>query len=131
MENSSEQKWYQKPNGTIILLVLFFPIGLYQMWKNELWTKQTRWIITAVLAVVVLANAGKNKPQTSYSGSSSTSASNLSAPDICDCVTNAQLINTNNFNSELQRDCENYSQSISKSERTQRVQEAMNRGCLR
>jgi hypothetical protein len=30
------------------------------MWKNELWTKKTRWIVTGVLALFVIANAGKN-----------------------------------------------------------------------
>ncbi len=61
MENQTELKWYQKPNGVIILLIFFFPVGLYLMWKNELWTKQTRWIVTGVLALVVIANAGKNE----------------------------------------------------------------------
>jgi hypothetical protein len=61
MENQKELKWYQKPTGVIILLIFFFPVGLYLMWKNELWTKQTRWIVTAVLALVVIANAGNNK----------------------------------------------------------------------
>ena len=60
MENQTNLKWYQKPSGTIILLILFFPVGLYLMWKNELWTKKTRWIVTGVLALFVIANAGKN-----------------------------------------------------------------------
>ena len=61
MENQTEIKWYQKPNGVIILLIFFFPVGLYQMWKNKLWTKQTRLIVTAIFAVLIVANAGKSK----------------------------------------------------------------------
>lgn len=61
MENQTELKWYQKPAGVIILLIFFFPVGLYLMWKNELWTKQTRWIVTGVLALIVIANAGNDK----------------------------------------------------------------------
>lgn len=60
MENQTELKWYQKPAGVIILLIFFFPVGLYLMWKNELWTKQTRWIVTGIIAVLILANASKN-----------------------------------------------------------------------
>jgi hypothetical protein len=60
MENQTNLKWYQKPSGTIILLILFFPVGLYLMWKNKLWTKNTRWIVTGVFALFVIANAGKN-----------------------------------------------------------------------
>ena len=68
MENQTELKWYQKPVGVIILLIFFFPVGLYLMWKNELWTKQTRWIVTGVLALIVIANAGNDKKSSSNSG---------------------------------------------------------------
>lgn len=60
MENQTELKWYQKPTGVIILLIFFFPVGLYLMWKNKLWTKRTRWIVTGVLALIIIANAGKS-----------------------------------------------------------------------
>ncbi len=60
MVNQTDIKWYQKPTGVIILIIFFFPIGLYLMWKNKLWTKQTRWIVTGIFAVLVVANAGKN-----------------------------------------------------------------------
>lgn len=42
-------KWYQKKNGVIILLIIFAPIGLYQMFKNKIWTLQTRVIISLCL----------------------------------------------------------------------------------
>jgi hypothetical protein len=70
MENQTELKWYQKPTGVIILLIIFFPVGLYLMWKNDMWTKKTRWIVTGVLAVFVLANLGNDKA-TSSSGNNS------------------------------------------------------------
>ena len=77
MENQSELKWYQKPTSVIILLILFFPIGLYLMWKNELWTKPTRWIITGVIILLVLANAGnKNKGGDSDNSSNYNTESN-------------------------------------------------------
>ena len=76
MENQTELKWYQKPNGVIILLIFFFPVGLYLMWKNELWTKQTRWIVTGVLALVVIANAGKNENGGSSNNSNTNSSTN-------------------------------------------------------
>jgi hypothetical protein len=75
MENQTELKWYQKPVGVIILLIFFFPVGLYLMWKNELWTKQTRWIVTGVLALGVIANAGNDKNSNNNSGGTT----------ICEC----------------------------------------------
>lgn len=80
MENQTELKWYQKPAGVIILLIFFFPLGLYLMWKNELWTKQTRWIVTAFIAVVIIANAGKNNAGSNSSSSTSSSSSQQEQP---------------------------------------------------
>lgn len=74
MENQTELKWYQKPTGVIILLIVFFPVGLYLMWKNDMWTKKTRWIVTTVIAVVLLANSnegglgGRSEPTGFYYG---------------------------------------------------------------
>ena len=78
MENQTELKWYQKPTGVIILLIIFFPVGLYQMWKNELWTKKTRWIVTGVVAVMLIANSGNNNSGVSNSSNSSSGVSNSS-----------------------------------------------------
>jgi hypothetical protein len=72
MNNKIEPKWYQKPTTVIILLIFFFPVGLYLMWKNELWTKKTRWIATGVVAVMVIANSGNNNSVVSNSSNSST-----------------------------------------------------------
>ena len=39
-------KWYQKKNGIIIVLILFFPVGLYLMWKHSDWNNKTKVIIS-------------------------------------------------------------------------------------
>lgn len=53
-------KWYQKPVGVGFLLWLFFPVGLYFMWKEKVWTSKTRIIITSVLSLfIILALAGE------------------------------------------------------------------------
>ena len=72
MENQTELKWFQKPTGIIILLIVFFPVGLFLMWKNEMWSKKTRWIVTGAIAILFIANAG---------GSGS-----ADKPKACDCV---------------------------------------------
>lgn len=69
METQKELKWYQKPEGVIALLILFFPAGLYLMWKNEHWTKRTRWIVTIVLAIAVLSYNSDNNSSSSYEDS--------------------------------------------------------------
>ena len=65
-------KWYQKKGGIIVLLIFFFPVGLYLMWKHSsYWPKRTKILIT--VAVLVFAGIGINNPSessTSYSSSS-------------------------------------------------------------
>lgn len=53
---NSTQNWYQKPTAIFILIILFFPVGLYLMWKNEIWSKNVRWIVTILLALIIFGN---------------------------------------------------------------------------
>ncbi len=53
----TKKKWYQKTGGIIALLVLFFPVGLYLMWKHASWNKTAKWIVTGVFAFFVLTSA--------------------------------------------------------------------------
>lgn len=46
MDNS---KWYQKDPFIILLLVVFFPVGLYLMWKYSDWNPKAKWVVTGVL----------------------------------------------------------------------------------
>lgn len=45
--------WYQKKPFIIVLLVLFFPVGLYLMWKYADWSSKTKWVVTGILLVFV------------------------------------------------------------------------------
>jgi hypothetical protein len=80
MENITEPKWYQKPTGVTIILVIFFPAGLYLMWKNDIWSKTTRWIVTIIIALAIIANAG-TKNISNNSGDSS-KANDINKIDI-------------------------------------------------
>lgn len=86
MENQIELKWYQKSTAVIILLIFFFPVGLYLMWKNELWTKKTRWIATGVVAVMVIANTGNNNSGVSNSTPSSEISEGCSGNGDRSCI---------------------------------------------
>ena len=64
MENQKHQKqsqkWYYNPIIINLLLVLFFPVGLYLLWKSA--SIQQWWKVTAtiIIAILVIANLSDN-----------------------------------------------------------------------
>lgn len=55
-------RWFEKPLNVIIALILFFPIGIYFMWKNSVWKFRTRIIITLSFGVAFLLGGLLPKP---------------------------------------------------------------------
>lgn len=47
--DSDGKKWYQKTVWIIVWLFMFFPVGLFLMWKYTDWKKSVKGIITAVM----------------------------------------------------------------------------------
>lgn len=71
-----KKPWYEYKELVVLLLILFFPIGLYGIWKNSQFSKKTKWIVTGLFGFFVLASAGHNnktmeqsKKQTSQANS--------------------------------------------------------------
>lgn len=46
--------WYKKTGWIIVLLIFFWPVGLILMWKYTNWSKKTKQIVSAVIAVYAL-----------------------------------------------------------------------------
>ncbi|MEE0963680.1 MAG: DUF4236 domain-containing protein [Ruminococcus bromii] len=51
MNTTNTQKWYQKTGYIILLLVLFFPVGIFLMWKYTNWNKKVKIAISVILAL--------------------------------------------------------------------------------
>ena len=70
-ENINQSKsWYDKIGLVIILCIVFFPVGLYALWKNSTILKGWKIAITAIIAIIVIVNIGdsdKNEKTTSSS----------------------------------------------------------------
>ncbi|GKX66193.1 hypothetical protein [Inconstantimicrobium mannanitabidum] len=49
-----KQKWYEKDSGVITLLILFFPIGLYLMWKKTNWNKKIKGAISFFVLITLI-----------------------------------------------------------------------------
>lgn len=60
-KNGEEKPWYEKTGLVILLCVLFFPVGLYALWKNSTISKFWKFGITAIIAIIILANLNDDK----------------------------------------------------------------------
>ena len=49
-----ERKWYQQTWAIIALLWLFFPVGVYLMWRHASWGGWIKWAVSGALAVLVV-----------------------------------------------------------------------------
>lgn len=59
------KKWYQKNIWIVIFLIIFFPVGLFLMWKYSSWGKKVKWIITGIFVFLFLiATLSNETPDT-------------------------------------------------------------------
>ena len=58
-QNDNKKKWYQKTGWIILWLILFFPVGIFLMWKYSNWKKAVKIIVSAffVLCIIGYCNA--------------------------------------------------------------------------
>lgn len=54
-------KIYEKNWFIILMLVLFFPVGLFLMWKNAKWHKTVKIIVTALIVVMAIFSNGSEE----------------------------------------------------------------------
>ncbi|MDQ5982179.1 MAG: hypothetical protein QG549_176, partial [Patescibacteria group bacterium] len=47
------KRWYAKNRVILLLIILFFPLGLTLMWKYGDWTRKTKWIITVTVGLIL------------------------------------------------------------------------------
>lgn len=60
------KKFYEQTWFIVLILILFFPIGLVLVWTNKHWTQKGKIIATVIVAVfLVLGTAGKNSSNSS------------------------------------------------------------------
>jgi hypothetical protein len=53
----SSNPWYTSPLTAGILLVLFFPAGLFLMWRYQHWSAMVRWGVTSLMVIAVIFRA--------------------------------------------------------------------------
>jgi hypothetical protein len=68
-QNNNSKAWYEKTWLVILLCVIFFPVGLYGLWKNTTIGKGWQIGVTAIIALIIIANIGDNEDKKSTANS--------------------------------------------------------------
>ncbi|MUV36855.1 hypothetical protein JNUCC1_00659 [Lentibacillus sp. JNUCC-1] len=54
LEDHTQKKWYEKTWAIVLLLILFWPIGLFLVWRFSDWTKATKTTVTIITSGLVV-----------------------------------------------------------------------------
>lgn len=73
--NGEEKPWYEKTGLVILTCIVFFPVGLYALWKNSTISKFWKFGFTAFIAIIIIANCGDDKKDDNATTGSETVAS--------------------------------------------------------
>lgn len=85
------KRWYQGDAGAVLMLFLFFPVGLYLMWRYTRWNKTAKWIVTGIFAFLVVVNSIAN----AAASPASVTTNSTPQPTIAQ-VTPTQVVIANN-----------------------------------
>lgn len=57
------KKWYKSTWAILVLLVLFFPAGLFLMWRYSKWNSKVKWIVSGIFGLLLITTfaSGGNK----------------------------------------------------------------------
>lgn len=58
MKKNNSNSWYEKTWLVVLLCIIFFPVGLYALWKNSSISKVWKIGVTIIIALIVIANLG-------------------------------------------------------------------------
>lgn len=75
---TDSDKWYKKTPAIVLLLIFFFPVGVYLMWQYTNWAKGAKIGVSVLAGIAVIAVlANPSTPQTSNTTSNTTSNSDV------------------------------------------------------
>ena len=60
-QNQTQKKWYDNKFIVHLLLIIFFPVGLYALWKSNTIAKWWKITATVLISLIVIANLADDK----------------------------------------------------------------------
>ncbi len=61
-----EKKWYQKREWIYMLVLLFWPVGLYLLWTNKEIERQSKLIVTGIFLILLVIGLLMNEEDMFY-----------------------------------------------------------------
>jgi hypothetical protein len=90
----TSMKWYQKSWAAVLLLIFFFPVGLFLMWKYQPWKKGVKIAVTALFAVMVIGSAANQNNTPTAPVSDDISSTVISTETSTSAPTTAEITTT-------------------------------------
>ncbi|BBO77798.1 hypothetical protein DSCW_52150 [Desulfosarcina widdelii] len=54
MDEAVKPKWYDNKPVIILFLIIFFPLGLYNLWKSTVFSVRGKTVLSMVIAVLII-----------------------------------------------------------------------------
>jgi hypothetical protein len=70
MEQTTHTPWYNRKWLVILLCIFFFPVGLYALWKGNVFGTAAKMGITVVIGILVIGNVAARMQEQSGGGNS-------------------------------------------------------------
>lgn len=82
MANTDSREWYKNGWLAALMIFIFFPIGLFLMWKYTNWNSKVKWGITGFIAILILAIALTPPAPETKTASTQSGAANTPTPTL-------------------------------------------------
>lgn len=103
MTNSilTQSKWYDKTWLVILLCFLFFPIGLYALWKSNRLAIGWKIGVSAFFALILIAGIAGDPPKKNAAASTEETASSAASPPTAVQPVTWEIAHTDSTNQQL------------------------------
>ena len=55
LQRPPQKKWYLGDQSIVLMLLVFFPVGLFLMWRYCRWPYLDKWIVTGLFVFLIIA----------------------------------------------------------------------------
>jgi len=90
-QKARSNAWYEKTWLVVILCIIFFPVGLYALWKSSKIGTGWKIVVTALIAFIVIVNLGDKKTDTTPTSISTESQNSTPTEQVTTQPTEADI----------------------------------------